>query len=169
MPFGSEFHCDHCGATSVLIIDRALVALSTLLKQGEQVCAACGRMALREARFCQAGHTLVRQCVYQDCGREFAVDHQRCDFCGRLQSATWLSEAKALLAAGNKERAMTIVREARRLGYQVEPWARELLTAGDMIGAVMVVREINQGLGLKEAKALVDSWANAVPIEPSGG
>jgi hypothetical protein len=53
MPFGAEFRCDHCGVTSVLIIDRALVPLSTLQKQGEKVCIECGRMELREARFCQ--------------------------------------------------------------------------------------------------------------------
>ena len=85
MPFGAEFRCDHCGVTSVLIIDRALVPLSTLQKQGEKVCTTCGRVALREARFCQEGHALVRECVYNDCRREFAVDHKRCDFCGRLQ------------------------------------------------------------------------------------
>ncbi len=85
MPFGAEFRCDHCGVISVLIIDRALVPLSTLQRQGEKVCVACGRIALREARFCQEGHALVRRCVYQNCGQEFAIDHQRCDFCGKLQ------------------------------------------------------------------------------------
>jgi RecJ-like exonuclease len=84
MPFGAEFRCDHCGVTSVLIIDRALVPLSTLQRQGEKVCIACGRMALREARFCQEGHALVQRCT--SCSKEFAVDHQRCDFCGRLPS-----------------------------------------------------------------------------------
>ena len=39
-------------------------------------------MELREARFCQEGHALVQECVL--CGKEFAVDHQRCDYCGRL-------------------------------------------------------------------------------------
>jgi acetyl-CoA carboxylase biotin carboxyl carrier protein len=83
MPFGAEFRCDHCGVISVLIIDRALVPLSTLQKQGEKVCIACGRTALREARFCQEGHKLVRACT--ECQKEFAVDHQRCDYCGQLQ------------------------------------------------------------------------------------
>jgi biotin carboxyl carrier protein len=85
MAFGAEFRCDHCGISSVLIVDRALVPLNTLLKQGEKVCSTCGRMALREARFCQEGHVLIRRCVYHNCHREFPSDHQRCDFCGRLQ------------------------------------------------------------------------------------
>lgn len=85
MPFGAEFRCDNCGVTSVLIIDQALVPLSTLMKQGEKVCTTCGRMALREARFCQEGHPLFRTCNYPSCHREFPVDHQRCDFCGGLQ------------------------------------------------------------------------------------
>jgi RecJ-like exonuclease len=85
MPFGAEFRCDHCGVISVLIIDRALVPLSTLQKHGEKVCISCGRTALREARFCQEGHPLVRRCVYPGCRKEFPVDHQRCDFCGKLQ------------------------------------------------------------------------------------
>lgn len=84
MPFGAEFRCDRCGITSVLIIDRALVPLSSLQKQGEKVCTACGRVAQREARFCQEGHALVRTCI--KCLREFAVDHQRCDSCGWPQS-----------------------------------------------------------------------------------
>jgi hypothetical protein len=84
MPFGAEFRCDHCGIRSVLIIDRALVPLSSLQKQGEKVCTACGRVAQREARFCQEGHALVRKCT--KCLAEFAVDHQRCDSCGWPQS-----------------------------------------------------------------------------------
>src|ERR1035441_4663401 len=85
MPFGAEFRCDHCGVISVLIIDRALVPLSTLQRQGEKVCVACGRVALREGRFCQEGHPLVRRCISPLCGKEFPVDHHRCDYCGRLQ------------------------------------------------------------------------------------
>src|SRR5438445_1347146 len=75
MPFGAEFRCDHCSVISVLIIDRALVPLSTLQKQGEKVCITCGRVAQREARFCQEGHALVRRCVYHDCLLEFPVGH----------------------------------------------------------------------------------------------
>lgn len=86
--FGAEFRCDHCGLVCVLIIDRALVPLSSLQQRGDKVCIACGRTALREARFCQDGHLLVRTCVYDHCGREFSVDHQRCDFCGNLQSSS---------------------------------------------------------------------------------
>lgn len=84
MPLGAEFRCDHCSITSVLIVDRALVPLGALQKQGEKVCTACGRVAQREARFCQEGHTLFRRCI--KCGQEFAVDHQRCDSCGWPQS-----------------------------------------------------------------------------------
>jgi hypothetical protein len=95
MPFGAEFRCDHCGISSVLIIDRALVPLSTLQKQGEKICTACGRVAQREARFCQEGHTLVRACVH--CHLEFAVDHQRCDYCGWPQNVKpGTTEAEAL-------------------------------------------------------------------------
>ena len=83
MAFGAEFRCDHCGVTSVLIINRDLVPLGTLQKQGEKVCVTCGCVALRESRFCQQGHALVRRCVH--CDREFPVEHQRCDFCGELQ------------------------------------------------------------------------------------
>ena len=84
LAFGAEFSCAHCGCTSVLIINRELVALSSLQKQGEKVCTICGRVAQREARFCQEGHALVRKCI--NCFAQFAVDHQRCDFCGWLQS-----------------------------------------------------------------------------------
>ncbi len=83
MPFGAEFRCDGCDITSVLIVNRDLVPLSTLQKLGEKVCAACGRIAHRDARFCQEGHTLVRPCI--KCLKEFAVDHPRCDFCGWIQ------------------------------------------------------------------------------------
>ncbi len=85
MPFGAEFRCEHCGVICVLILDRALVPLSTLQKQGEKVCTTCGRVAPRDARFCQLGHPLIRKCVNQKCFKEFAVDHQRCDYCGWLQ------------------------------------------------------------------------------------
>ena len=84
MAFGAEFRCGHCNITSVLIIDQALIPLSSLQKQGERVCIACGRVAQREARFCQEGHALVRKCI--KCLTEFAVDHQRCDSCGWPQS-----------------------------------------------------------------------------------
>lgn len=50
------------------------------------MCSACGRVAQRDARFCQDGHSLVQRCI--KCGREFAVDHQRCDHCGWLQAVT---------------------------------------------------------------------------------
>ena len=43
MSFGAEFRCGHCGATSVLIVDGALIALGTLQALGETVCTSCGR------------------------------------------------------------------------------------------------------------------------------
>lgn len=82
MPFGAEFSCESCGITSVLIINRELLPLGTLQKHGDKVCFTCGRLASQEARFCQEGHSLVRRCLA--CNKEFPVDHQRCDFCGRL-------------------------------------------------------------------------------------
>lgn len=81
--FGAEFRCDVCGISSVLIIDRALIPLGNLQKE-EKVCLTCGRIAVREARFCQEGHPLTRKCPFRICGRDFPVDHQRCDFCGML-------------------------------------------------------------------------------------
>lgn len=84
MAFGAAFRCDHCNTTSVLIVDQALVPLSSLQKVGEKVCTACGRVSQREARFCQEGHALVRRCV--KCLQEFTIDHQRCDFCGWVQT-----------------------------------------------------------------------------------
>lgn len=82
MSFGAEFRCNHCGVTSVMIIDQTLIPLSVLMKQGEKVCTKCGRMALREAKFCQEGHALMKYCNF--CGEHIAVDHRICDFCGSL-------------------------------------------------------------------------------------
>lgn len=91
MPFGAEFRCDGCDITSVLIVNRDLVPLNTLLKLGEKVCTTCGRIAQREARFCQDGHPLIRKCI--KCLTEFAVDHKRCDSCGWNQNVTPDTEA----------------------------------------------------------------------------
>ena len=131
MAFGAEFSCDHCGVTSVLIIDRALVALGALEQQGGKVCVVCGRIAPREARFCQAGHELIRRCIY--CNREFPVEHQRCDFCGKMQSA-WEAEAKALLAAGDKMAASIVVQRVLKVGRReawdiVETWPNGMSTS----------------------------------------
>ena len=80
LAFGAEFTCAKCGSTSVLIINRALLPVDSLQKSGDQVCAECGRVADRKARFCQDGHKLVRSCI--SCQKEFAAHHQRCDYCG---------------------------------------------------------------------------------------
>lgn len=82
LAFGAEFTCAKCGGTSVLIINRALLAVDALQKSGDQVCAVCGRVAKVDARFCQDGHKLVRTCLNRECGKEFAAHHQRCDYCG---------------------------------------------------------------------------------------
>ena len=138
--FGAEFRCDVCGISSVLIIDRALVPLGTLQKEGEKVCLECGRIAAREARFCQEGHVLVRTCIDRYCGREFAVDHLRCDFCGRLQSFTWLVEASELQAAGDHSGAKRIV--GAILGKNLESWVKELHATGDYLSAIAFLHEI---------------------------
>ena len=84
LAFGAEFSCAKCGCTSVLIVNRALLQLDALQKSGERVCISCGRVAQREARFCQGGHALVRQCI--KCLKEFSVDHNLCDFCAWPQN-----------------------------------------------------------------------------------
>lgn len=56
------------------------------------VCAKCGGIASREARFCQEGHALVRKCVHKECNSEFPIEHLRCDFCGRRQQLPQLHE-----------------------------------------------------------------------------
>jgi hypothetical protein len=80
LAFGAEFSCTHCGSTSVLIINRAMLPVDALQRSGDQVCAACGRVAKVDARFCQDGHKLVRTCLR--CAKELAAHHQRCDYCG---------------------------------------------------------------------------------------
>jgi len=79
--FGIEYKCKHCGSTSVLIINNRLY----MPLPGEKVCLACGRVADRDARFCQCGQPLVRRCINPDCLREFPVDHLVCDYCGWKQ------------------------------------------------------------------------------------
>jgi ribosomal protein L7/L12 len=98
------------------------------------------------------------------------------------QSATWETEARSLLAQGQKINAIKLVRERTGLGLAeaknlVESWpdapvkplsaiphpatweakARYLLAQGQKIDAIKLVREMT-GLGLKEAKDLVESW-----------
>ena len=107
LAFGAEFTCAKCGDTSVLIINRALLPIDALQKSGERVCVSCGRIALRDARFCQEGHSLVRRCINQDCLKEFAIDHQRCDFCG------WAQEVKPGTVEGA---ALEIERAINELG-----------------------------------------------------
>lgn len=107
--FGAEFSCAHCGCTSVLIIDQALLPINDLQKAGEKVCTTCGRVALREARFCQEGHSLIRKCFR--CSVEFPIDHQRCDSCGILQptSDNWKTEGKRLMQSGDFRGAFSLV------------------------------------------------------------
>ena len=91
LSFGAEIRCSHCQATSLLVINRNLVLAEALQKTGEKVCVACGQVVLKEARFCQQGHALVRSCL--SCQKEFPAHHQRCDFCGRLQVEVQLEAA----------------------------------------------------------------------------
>lgn len=91
LSFGAELRCSHCQATSLLVINRNLVLAEALQKSGEQVCVACGQVVLKEARFCQQGHALVRACL--SCEKEFPAHHQRCDFCGKLQVEVQLGAA----------------------------------------------------------------------------
>jgi RecJ-like exonuclease len=70
------------GKSVVTVISSA--AKTEAPTPSHMVCPTCGSIAVRQARFCQEGHTLVQQCLH--CHGEFAVDHQRCDFCGKLPS-----------------------------------------------------------------------------------
>jgi RNA polymerase subunit RPABC4/transcription elongation factor Spt4 len=163
MPFGAEFRCDHCSILSVLIIDRALVPLISLQKQGEKVCTACGRVAEREARFCQEGHPLVRACVH--CQNEFAVDHERCDFCGKLQSAPRVCVHCHMEFAGDHEHCDFCGKLQSAPEWTAR--AKQLLAAGDELGAMILLRKHDPSLGLLEVKALVRSWANASATKPA--
>jgi len=80
--FNLEFKCKHCGSTSVLIMNNRLY----LPLPGEKICVSCGRVAQRNARFCQCGESLVTKCINQDCLLEIAVDHEICDYCGWRQN-----------------------------------------------------------------------------------
>ena len=91
--FGLEYKCKHCGTSSVLIINNRLY----MPLPGEKVCLSCGRVAERDARFCQCGQPLVRRCINQDCLREFPIDHLICDYCGWRQEVSPTSEEGAWL------------------------------------------------------------------------
>ena len=45
------------------------------------MCSECGRVARREANFCQGGHTLAKFCFY--CRARVPVMHSLCDNCGK--------------------------------------------------------------------------------------
>lgn len=81
--YGIEFRCKNCGTISVLIMNQKLY----MPLPGERICIKCGRVAQREARFCQCGESLIKKCVNQSCLREIPVDHEICDFCGWRQNA----------------------------------------------------------------------------------
>lgn len=92
--FGLEFTCKHCASKSVLIQNNELY----VPRPGERVCVPCGRVSSAEAKFCQCGASLVRRCV--SCGREIAIDHVVCDYCGwSLQDVSPISlEGRAVRA-----------------------------------------------------------------------
>ena len=142
-PFGAEFRCGSCGVTSVLIIDRALVPLGILQKEGEKVCLTCGRVAVREAQFCQEGHPLTRRCVYAYCSRDFAVDHQRCDFCGNLQTqppGVYQGTVKTVFYNGDAE----VKIEGFPTVMMLKSWTNRKLKEGEQITVEKV--EIQQGI-----------------------
>jgi hypothetical protein len=87
---------------SILVINQNLVPMESLQRSGEKVCAECGQVAMKEARFCQQGHPLVRACLA--CAQEFPAHHQRCDFCGRLQLEVQLEQALARIEALEAEK-----------------------------------------------------------------
>ena len=100
--YGAEIRCDHCQAVSILVINQNLVPMESLQRSGEKVCAECGQVAMKEARFCQQGHPLVRACLA--CAQEFPAHHQRCDFCGRVQLEVQLEQALARIQELEAER-----------------------------------------------------------------
>ena len=92
--------------------------------EGEKVCTVCGRVAQREARFCQEGHALVRKCV--KCLTEFAIDHQRCDSCG------WLQSVKPGTAEGNALAFDRAVSDLADPSHEVfDPALEVIITGGD--------------------------------------
>ncbi len=81
LPFGFEFTCKHCGSNSVLIFNDHLY----IPAPGDHICKVCGRVAAKNARFCQCGEPLIRICQNAKCGKEFPIGHTVCDFCGTKQ------------------------------------------------------------------------------------
>ncbi len=75
MRFGLEFSCSLCGTTSVLTINSLL----HYAREGDLVCANCGRLTASGARYCQCGAALLTTC--EKCLQEFATAHRICDHC----------------------------------------------------------------------------------------
>jgi len=117
--FGYQFTCPHCGTVSVLIINRMLYIPSP----GEKVCIECGRVAHRDARFCQCGALLVRTCINPECLKEFPVHHNICDYCGWPQEVEFSSEA------GIKLRIKRAIRDLSSPDPKIQMKACEALKA----------------------------------------
>jgi hypothetical protein len=127
LAFGAEFSCRNCGGTFVLIINRALIPVDLLDKSGDQICAMCGRVENRDARFCQDGHKLVRQCINRDCRKEFPAGHQRCDRCGWPQDVI---PGTAQYAELEVDRAIRDLADADSSVYAVVAALRKIQSAG---------------------------------------
>lgn len=162
--FGAEFSCEICGITSVLIINQALVPLSTLQKLGEKVCTICGRIAQREARFCQDGHSLVRNCI--NCDEEFAVDHQRCDFCGWEQTVKPFTEEGKSVAF---ERAISEITNPSWSRHTIEYTLNKIIAGGinasnaNATAAATAIHSLMTDTNFRERCGYNDSVPN--PIE----
>jgi len=164
-PFGSQFSCEHCGTTSVVIIDRNLVELGALQGRGEQICVSCGRIAAHEARYCQCGDSLVRRCVTPHCQRDFPSSHERCDFCGRLQvemppdeliqgTVLRVTEFGAFVELPNRTEGLLHVSEfpTKLVG------SGEQLTEGQTIGVRVI--KVDSRSGVVRLSARSSNWEN---------
>ena len=83
--FGFHFTCQHCKASSVLIVGRQLY----VPRPGEHICIECGQVAPRDARYCQCGRNLVHKCSSRFCEKEIPIEHGICNSCGWPQSLAW--------------------------------------------------------------------------------
>jgi len=117
LKFGYQFICQYCGTVSVLIINRMLY----IPLPGEKVCVNCGRVAQRDARFCQCGASLVRTCIF--CLKEIPVDHDVCDYCG------WPQDVEPSSEAGIKLRVQRAISDFSNPDWKIQKKACDALGA----------------------------------------